>query len=429
MIIQFLLHVNIPTLFILISISVSRSESNEKIYYRPQFQCRVPPLYTQPINPDNNFIVFGSRNDHSSGIGNWIKYYSDIFYFAIFSGRDILIDQNSVLGDFCTYVQCGFPFITKELAQNTSRRQIEHLDQIDKHMKGEILLTEKLLFPKHVSDNFDWWHNYEVDRDLTNCLLSLNGCGYTDPFCHISYAIQHIITGPIFPSPHFDRLVGAKEDIKHVLMHRRSSVVTPHGWNRHHIVHPLFDIGIHIRNSFPGFENELRINQSEYNIEVSNWLDSETSCKVFAGVWRKVKTIAAFRRVEEWNTKHSETTNEVNFNNVLTVQVYLAADNVRVKKALLDYLLASYATLQHPGFHLNFVYQSNPDVIRHAVFTQSFDLENKYDFDSTRSNSTDLFDFAIDWYALAMSSNILRSVPFNVVVALSVERELNSGIF
>lgn len=79
---------------------------------------------------------------------------SDVFYFSVFSGRDILIEENSLLGDFCQYVQCGYKYLSDEIKRKArnSRLQTNLFDQFTLHMQGQKLLTERLIYTGQVAD-------------------------------------------------------------------------------------------------------------------------------------------------------------------------------------------------------------------------------------------------------------------------------------
>jgi hypothetical protein len=37
---------------------------------------------------------------------------SAAYYFAAFTGRDIIISDNSIIGEMCHVINCGFPFVS-----------------------------------------------------------------------------------------------------------------------------------------------------------------------------------------------------------------------------------------------------------------------------------------------------------------------------
>lgn len=136
-------------------------------------------------------------------------------------------------------------------------------------------------------------------------------------------------------------------------------------------------------------------------------------------MWRKIQSLVSYRRVDEYllnadtfeKTKNGDkrSQNAVVFSP--TFEIYIAADNSRVKKSLQEYLndaLRAASNTSFNDFRLHFVSIRNEGVIRHGAYVQSFDRDNLYNFNLTRSNHSDLFDLSLDWYALAMSSHVLR---------------------
>jgi len=138
---------------------------------------------------------------------------SDLFYFAVFSGRDILIERLSLFGDFCTHIECGYPFLPEDLKTkySSSSRLIDVLDEITEHMAGRIFLDQKLLLKGEPADFNMWWTKY---NDTMDCVHKLNGCLPQETACHIAYAMQHIIPGPVIKSPLLERIMGLTNETK-----------------------------------------------------------------------------------------------------------------------------------------------------------------------------------------------------------------------
>jgi hypothetical protein len=128
---------------------------------------------------------------------------------------------------------------------------------------------------------------------------------------------------------------------------------------------PLFDIGIHLRNVFQGFESEYRVNSTNYDEEIDRWLSSPTCRRTFFGMQHMVSSLAE-KFIKE---RHSP----------VTVSVYVCGDNVRVKHALEKHLLSTIGDKSH----LRFIKLKNEGVIRHGVWIQSI---------KTHSNNTGLSD-------------------------------------
>lgn len=316
--------------------------------------------------------------------------HKDIFYFAVFDARDIFINRKSVMGDFCSNIQCGYPFMTEEMRKRyqSDSREIEGINEITDFMRGDDILKEHFLFNSLTCDATSWWQQYSASNGTMECITSLNGCEPADEWCHVAFAMQSIVPGPVVSHQHIGLLTGATEEIKHLLIHRHHKS-TFSRWNKHAtdrrvmLGHHIFDIGVHIRNEFDGFEFENNVNQSMYDVEVTNWLASNNCQKIFYAVKEKIGLIASEIFVSRSSTQ-----------NLSPVTVYIAADNSRVKLAIESLIM----TISNSSFPIQIIKLADREVIRHAVHVQSF---------NDISNHSSLFEFSFDWYALAMSNCIL----------------------
>src|SRR4051794_10154137 len=80
-----------------------------------KIECRDPDAGGTAQNKDRKFLILGSPGADSggAGIGNFLIFYPAAFYFAAFTGRDILISDKSALGEMCNIVHCGFPYVSQ----------------------------------------------------------------------------------------------------------------------------------------------------------------------------------------------------------------------------------------------------------------------------------------------------------------------------
>lgn len=63
------------------------------------------------------------------------------YFFSVFSGRDIIVYENSILGEMCNIVQCGFPlsrfdvlhlyFLIHEFIKSLSEAIKQHPDLLN----------------------------------------------------------------------------------------------------------------------------------------------------------------------------------------------------------------------------------------------------------------------------------------------------------
>jgi hypothetical protein len=48
-----------------------------------------------------------------AGIGNFLIFFPAAYYFAALTGREILIQDDSLIGEMCTILHCGFPKLSE----------------------------------------------------------------------------------------------------------------------------------------------------------------------------------------------------------------------------------------------------------------------------------------------------------------------------
>ena len=61
-------------------------------------QCHDPDVGGTTQNKLRKFILFGSEGGQGAGIGNLLIFFPSVYYLAAFSGRDIILGDNSIVG-------------------------------------------------------------------------------------------------------------------------------------------------------------------------------------------------------------------------------------------------------------------------------------------------------------------------------------------
>lgn len=212
---------------------------------QPPVQCR---------NPDSDgkhkrkFLMMGGVG---AGIGNFLIFYPAAFWFAAFTGRDILIMDGSLIAEMCKVINCGYPtydevssafpgILGEETFLNARPAKVYdfHL-----HMSGEAPLDD---FPLIRADGFKYMSGWYFGRnDTMECVQKLTGCGYEDVNCHDQYAMQKLIKGP------FNKEIINREEnrIMGVPLNLRHSILSlPHKYS------PRLDAAVHLRCQFKHFE-------------------------------------------------------------------------------------------------------------------------------------------------------------------------------
>ena len=78
-----------------------------------KIHCRDPDLGGQaPVHKytKRKFLLIGGLG---AGIGNFLIFYPAAYWFAALSGRDIIINDDSLIGEMCRTLVCGFPFFSQ----------------------------------------------------------------------------------------------------------------------------------------------------------------------------------------------------------------------------------------------------------------------------------------------------------------------------
>ena len=84
----------ICTLLLLFFLDASSSQPHREI------QCHDPDVGGTTQNKNRKFILFGADSSQGAGIGNLLIFFPAVYYFAAFSGRDIILGDSSIVGAY-----------------------------------------------------------------------------------------------------------------------------------------------------------------------------------------------------------------------------------------------------------------------------------------------------------------------------------------
>ena len=62
-------------------------------------QCHDPDAGGTTLNKDRKFVVYSTQRDKSTGMGNLLIFFPAAYYFAAITGRDLLIEDKSIIGE------------------------------------------------------------------------------------------------------------------------------------------------------------------------------------------------------------------------------------------------------------------------------------------------------------------------------------------
>jgi len=114
-----------------------------------------------------------------AGIGNFLIFYPAAFYFAALTGRDIIIADDSLVGEMCKVLYCGFPHFSNVASAFPSILNAEKLNRIrgakawdfHRHISGESVLDDSLIR----ADGYKYMSGWYVGYNHTNeCIRFVN---------------------------------------------------------------------------------------------------------------------------------------------------------------------------------------------------------------------------------------------------------------
>lgn len=349
---------------------------------------------SQLHNNDRKFLIIGSHSpEGGAGLGNMLIFFPAAYYFSVFTNRDIIISDHSLIGSMCSVIQCGFPFVSdlqRAFPNILTESNVINAPSIKAYDFNQYIelsreIDEPVVRAAGFMSKSDWWVYY---YNTTQCVSRITGCVMGDIACADRHAYQRLIRGPFRTSlseKEENRIFGVPDFIKH------SILTLPHSYA------PRLDAAIHLRCQFHHFEQNTDINDPEYRFEVATWLNSTEATEVFESVETKlIELISESRRNQ---IKDKNISNEV-IEKILneTVYVYLASDNEEVKDHFSKILENRHDS------HLNINVMRVETKFIHHVKNIAQMIE--------KTQGEGLLDLIFDWYSLSLSNLILGKVIF-----------------
>ena len=392
----------------------------------PDFYCRDPDLGGE-IPADmrgkaRRFLLIGGGG---GGIGNFLIYHPSAYYFAMFTGRDILVIDDSLIGEMCATVHCGYHMYSHMqlafpnlLNLPVSKVKNAHVWDMHRYLNGEVALDEPILQSIGSKMQSGWYVNYNFTRE---CAARLTGCAEYDVMCHDRHALQRLVRGPFkaaFTAQEEKRILGVPQNLKHALLS------LPHAYA------PRLDAAIHIRTQFEHFERLVGPDDSGWALAMkqqNDWLTCsapECGLQLFKTIEAKImeelpairgkaeaqrnaavaagaaaaagKSVArGRRRLDTFSDaingslerSQAELEKEQYNEGGDKIYVYLASDNADVKEAFAKYLIghANIAVMRVKN-NAHIVHAKNVGYLRGA------------------GNNTGVMDLVLDWYALSLAN-------------------------
>ncbi len=352
--------------------------------------CHDPDVGGSLQNNDRRFMVVGSDDSVGAGLGNLLIFFPAAYYFAAFTGRDIIISDRSTIGEMCHIIKCGFPFVSEMalaypgiLTPDAIKgaREIKKQD-MQKHFESDSI-DDLVVRAWGYKPESDWWVYFS---ETAQCVAKMTSCDIGDVACAERHAFQRLIRGPFISDlteKEEARVHGVPDNVKHAIL------ALPHAFA------PRIDCAIHLRTQFDSFERQSHLNDTALKEEVAQWVHGEEGKTVFEMMEAKVLEEIGFDRQHRNNqTLHHGVISAVSGNKTASdpIYVYLAADNEEVKE-----LLAKKLEEKHDDHYEIKVMRVRTNGIYHVK-----DLAKMKNL----SNGEGVMDMVFDWYCLSLANAV-----------------------
>ncbi len=166
------------------------------------------------------------------------------------TGRDLVVMDDSLIGEMCQALHCGYPLLSVVAAAFPTLRKeyirSAHLFDFKRQINGEIDISEVLVRADGSKLMSGW---YLGNSDAMECIARITGCDLEDSFCHDRYALQRLVRGPFNSNvvgPQVEkRMIGVPANLRHAM------ISLPHAYA------PRLDAAIHLRTQFQSFEQSI----------------------------------------------------------------------------------------------------------------------------------------------------------------------------
>jgi hypothetical protein len=384
--------------------------------------CRDPDFGTHiaaHTKASRKYLLIGGKG---AGIGNFLIFYPAAYYFAALTGRSILVIDDSLIGEMCKLLVCGFPLYSEVTKAFPSQFQGQmHGENVrgvkvydfQRHFSREAPLESHTILRADGFKQFSGW--YQGSNDSLNCIAKITSCSPTDISCHERFAFSRLVHGPFkidsVISTEEKRLIGVPGNLRHAMM------TLPHAYA------PRLDAAIHLRLQFEHFEHLVGPEDPGWSSaikEQDGWLNStahNAGINVFKVIEQKImQDYTAIKSKQEQqrrglrkflqrhlvdivphNSSHPNLVSDENMEKEIflgnadddRIYVYLAADNQPIKEAFAHYLK------DHDNIAVMRV--QNYGHIAHA---------KNLEYVKGSQNNTGMMDLVVDWYALSLANTV-----------------------
>ena len=340
-----------------------------------------------------------------AGIGNFLGFYPAAYYFALLTGRLLFVLDDSLMGEMCAVVTCGFPKysdMTKAFPRYFDSNKLAYKKAWDfrLHLDRSAPLE---VFPVIVATGYKptpGW--YAGVAHAGECIRNITGCRPDDFVCHDRYAFRKLVLGPWLNS---QRLVDEESKIHGVPFNIKHAMLTlPHAFA------PRLQAAVHLRCQFQHFERLVGPDDGAAWTaavrELHDWMNS-TAPSAGPGLFKAVKD----RMVQDLGNSSAAAAKLTSIGeDESQIYVYAASDNEEVKEAFARYLEASTEA---------------KFVVMRVINTYHVVHAKNLEYVRSAGNFTGIIDLVLDWYALSLASNVYawrRDTDLLSTFAQSAER-------
>lgn len=406
-----------------------RGDMNVADSVRSHLTCRHP-TYHHDMQEEPKYIIFGLTYPTEPGLGDYFLNFASIYYFAAITGRILLIQDDAAIGSFCRTIHCGFPLaesIVEKFRANMRRNQnssvimhryfLKHRDDSHLFLQGKHPEQADIENAAFITIRINGYSDEDVYyryNETIECADRLSGC--TGAFsvngnCHSRYALHQLIQGPMFRNKAFVDEVLPNLMLYH---HHADKVFNMTEFDRAITSDSVFeiprvDVGVHMRMLFYNFENP---DLGSTTVESQSWLDSSARDVTFQEISKKLRqyVLADMKSTSlfDYNRDSRSSGLVTSHNNhqqrhagVFTSErnnsrmVYLAVDDLNIKRALFHYLKTSEDTAD---LHLSYLYL-NASLVHSGRLHSA--KEDRQAIDDAMVGMT------YDWLLLAFAGNLV----------------------
>ena len=145
------------------------------------FVCHDPDVGGTLQNLDRRFLVIGSDDSEGAGLGNLLIFFPAAYYFAAFTGRDLIISDRSTIGEMCKVIICGFPFASDMAnaypgilgGDRVRDAPLVKKQDFMAHIEGGREINANVVRAFGYQSLSDWWVYFNA---TVHCVAKITGC-------------------------------------------------------------------------------------------------------------------------------------------------------------------------------------------------------------------------------------------------------------